>query len=205
MFSNCKLAIVSAIAFTSARAELKPGKCPVRDQNFSKAEFDARSMAGLWFEYVWDQEFAMEYFYKCSTWIVLSDEESQGPGSYVVYNNLIFPSESEEEGAEDDISYMKFNLKWDAKTDDGQLARASYTRINEDEKEYTMPEANINFIDTDYHSYVVGTQCIEKDGQHEEGYFVWTREKSPSMYMRRRARNALLALGVEPAERMVKG
>ncbi len=52
---------------------------------------------------------------------------------------------------------MKFNFKWDAKTDDGQPARASFTRINEDEKEYTMPGANINFIDTDYHSYVVGT------------------------------------------------
>ena len=46
---------------------------------------------------------------------------------------------------------------------------------------------------------------MEKDGQHEEGFFVWTREKSPSMYMRRRARNALLALGVEPSGRMVKG
>ena len=160
MLTNSKLAIVSAVAFTSARAELKPGKCPVRDQNFSKAEFDARSMAGLWFEYVWDPEFATEYTYKCSTWIMLSDEETQGPGNYVVYNNLVFPEEegvTKEEGAEDDHSYMKFNFKWEPKTDDGQLARASYSRINEDETEYTMPEANISFIDTDYHSYVVGT------------------------------------------------
>ena len=27
---------------------------------------------------------------------------------------------------------------------------------------------------------------------------MWTREKTPSMYMRRKARNALLALGVQP-------
>ena len=39
---------------------------------------------------------------------------------------------------------------------------------------------------------------------HEESFFVWTREKTPSMYMRRRARNALLDLGVQP-EAMEKG
>ena len=62
----------------------------------------------------------------------------------------------------------------------------------------------MNFIDTDYHSYAVGSSCYEQGDQHEETFFVWTREKAPSMYMRRRARNALLALGVEP-ETMVKG
>ena len=31
----------------------KPGKCPVRAQN--KESFAKYSMAGLWFEYVWDK------------------------------------------------------------------------------------------------------------------------------------------------------
>jgi len=67
-----------------------------------------------------------------------------------------------------------------------------------------MKEKTIQFIDTDYHQYVVGSTCHEEGDQHEESFFVWTREKGPSMYMRRRARNALLALGQE-AETMVKG
>ena len=52
---------------------------------------------------------------------------------------------------------------------------------------------------------MVGSHCREEGDSHEENFFVWMREKQPSMYMRRRARNALLALGVEPAERMQKG
>ena len=68
-----------------------------------------------------------------------------------------------------------------------------------------MPATSLQFIDTDYHQYVVGSSCVEKDGQHEESFFMWTREKAPSMYMRRRARNALLANGVDPENRMLKG
>ena len=52
-------------------------------------------MAGLWFEYVWDAGFAQEFGYKCSTWIVLNDEADSGPGSYVVYNNMLFELEKE--------------------------------------------------------------------------------------------------------------
>ena len=66
-----------------------------------------------------------------------------------------------------------------------------------------MP-STIQFIDTDYHQYVVGSACSEYGDQHEETFFMWTREKSPSMYMRKRARNALLAHGVD-VEAMTKG
>ena len=62
----------------------------------------------------------------------------------------------------------------------------------------------MNFIDTDYHSYAVGSQCREEGDQHDETFFVWTREKQPSMYMRKRARTALVNLGIEP-ESMEKG
>ena len=67
----------------------KPGSCPVHDQNKSTMVFDKYNMAGLWFEYVWDKSFQQEHEYKCSTWIVLSDEADSGPGRYVVYNNMI--------------------------------------------------------------------------------------------------------------------
>ena len=36
--------------------------------------------------------------------------------------------------------------------------------------------------------------------KHEEGFFVWFREKYPSMYHKRKARNALLAMGVVPED-----
>ena len=96
-------------------------------------------------------------------------------------------------------------MLWDTPTEAGQKARATFKKQNDDEKAFDRGQTTIQFVDTDYHSYVTGSTCQEKDGQHEESFFVWTREKSPSMYMRRRARNALLALGVEPAERMIKG
>ena len=96
------------------------------------------------------------------------------------------------------------SMNWEGKTDAGQKATAFLTRKDDEDEETVMPKIAMNFIDTDYHQYAVGSTCHEADGQHEESFFVWTREKTPSMYMRRRARNALLALGVQP-EPMNKG
>ena len=57
--------------------------------------FSTISMAGLWFEYVWDSSFTQDYDYKCSTWIVLSDEQDNGQGNFVIYNNMLFPPAKE--------------------------------------------------------------------------------------------------------------
>ena len=160
-------------------------------------------MAGLWYEYVWDSSFTQDHSYKCSTWIVLSDEAENGPGQYQVYNNMVF-SLAEGEETERDAEFIKFSLKWDAETDAGHKARASFVRKDDEQTEKESPSLIANFIDTDYHQYAVGSTCHEVGNQHEESFFVWTREKQPSMYMRRRARNALLALGQEP-ESMDKG
>ena len=92
-----KLALTTAATISTASAELKPGACPVREQN--KKDFDKHSMAGLWFEYVWDTGFAHDYGYKCATWIVLNDEADNWPGKYLIYNNMLF--ETDEDVAED--------------------------------------------------------------------------------------------------------
>ena len=60
--------------------------------------------------------------------------------------------------------------------------------------DFEVPEVGVTFVDTDYHNYAVGSSCLEVDGQHDEGFFVWFRDKYPSMYMKRKARNALIAL-----------
>ena len=191
----------------SAQAAMKPGACPDRAQNKPIETFNAYSMAGLWYEYVWDASFQQDYEYVCSTWIVLSDEAEAGPGMYQVYNNMMKDPEgvkNEETGeVEKDSEFIRMTMKWDAATDAGQKARAFLSR-KDDEDEKVAPEQALNIIDTDYHQYVVGSSCHEADGQHEESFFVWMREKQPSMYMRRRARNALLALGLSP-ESMAKG
>ena len=60
----------------------------------------------------------------------------------------------------------------------------------------------IQIFDTDYHSYLAGFLCEERVNEdsgateHTEDYFVMTREKQPSMYMRKRARDALLKEGL---------
>lgn len=203
-----KLFSAAAVTLSGAQAEMKPGSCPDRGQNKPVDTFSSYSMAGLWYEYVWDQSFNMGNEYKCSTWIVLSDEKESGPGQYQVYNNMVYSERellNEETGEmERDADFIKFKMEWDAATDAGQRARAQYTRKDMEDEETQVPTTIVNFIDTDYHQYAVGSTCHESDGQHEESFFVWTREKQPSMYMRRRARNALLALGQEP-ESMLKG
>ena len=80
---------IAAFLIASAHAELKPGACPVRGQNKPEATWDRFSMAGLWFEYVWEPSFTMDLPYECSTWIILSDEAERGDGQYVVYNNML--------------------------------------------------------------------------------------------------------------------
>ena len=82
-------------------------------QNKSVASFEPYSMAGLWFEYVWDQGFQQWYDYKCCTWIVLSDEADSGAGSYVVYNNMVKKIPTEEEAEEGDSEFIKFSFNWD--------------------------------------------------------------------------------------------
>ena len=87
-----KIVAATALATTSALAEMKPGACPVRNQNKPMATFDKFSMAGLWYEYVWDAGYMQGYDYKCSTWIILSNENEGGQGVYQVYNNMITPA-----------------------------------------------------------------------------------------------------------------
>ena len=127
MLSTLKFAL-AAMAFNEVSADRKPGSCPTRDQNKPMESFDAISMAGLWFEYVWDPAFAQGYDYKCSTWIVLSDENDSGPGVYAIFNNMLFPAA--EEGGELGQDFIRFRMDWDQKTDAGQKARATFKREN---------------------------------------------------------------------------
>ena len=125
------------------------------------ASFDKISMAGLWFEYVWDQGFAQDYDYKCSTWIVLSDETESGEGSYVIYNNMLFPKEENAAADKDhEQDFIKFRMQWDAPTEAGQKSLATYLRTNDEEEEESgtkvvadsdKPSSKIQFINTDYH------------------------------------------------------
>ena len=144
-----------ALAVQSAQAEMKPGSCPERSQNKPIETFNPYSMAGLWYEYVWEENFALDYGYVCSTWIVLSDEADKGPGKYQVYNNMVFGTEEiiDEETGEKvpDSAFIKFKMDWNEKTEAGQKAQASFLRKDEDDVEGQSPDLKINFIDTDYH------------------------------------------------------
>ena len=66
----------------------------------------------------------------------------------------------------------------------------------------------VQFISADYNNFAIGSACrmdvVDGKLRHEESFFVWTRDKDPSMYMRRKMRNTLLELGAVP-EKMVKG
>ena len=84
-----QIATVAALGFAAVNAELKPGSCPVHAQNKSEEIWDGMSMAGLWFEYVWEPSYQMGIEYQCSTWIILNNEEDGGPGRYIVYNNML--------------------------------------------------------------------------------------------------------------------
>lgn len=71
----------------------------------------------------------------------------------------------------------------------------------------------VQIFDTDYHTYAVGLYCEDRENpetgepEHTEDYLVLTREKQPSLYMRKRARDALIADGVseERINKMHKG
>jgi len=66
------------------------GACPVKGQN--KEDLDLYKMAGLWFEYVWEDHVATDMdHYVCSSFIWLDE----GDGSFIVYNSFQFPAEQE--------------------------------------------------------------------------------------------------------------
>ena len=61
MQSFITLTATAALALTANAGALKPGACPDRDQNKAMDTFNKYSLAGLWYEYVWDQEFSADY------------------------------------------------------------------------------------------------------------------------------------------------
>lgn len=108
-----------------------------------------------------------------------------------------------------DATFITWKMFWEPRKDESspQRARAAIHREFSDDIENAGAEQVANWdktvqiIDTDYHSYAMGMHCEERTGedgskQHTEDYFVWTREKQPSMYMRKRARDALLKEGL---------
>jgi hypothetical protein len=217
-----------------------PGACPAKTQN--KEDFRIESMAGLWFEYLWEDHYSTGLdHYVCSSFIALIDTEAETETTdFFVYNSVMLPAEQErwglemnqrekkgldpwadeeDEGKDQDdkvfrledlertSSFFTYKIFWEAKEEGKpQRARAAIHREkSEDAMAGESQVANWNkhstIIDTDYHLYAVGMQCEEstaEDGsvQHTEDYFVWMREKQPSMYMRKRARDALLKEGL---------
>ena len=125
-------------------------------------------MAGLWYEYVYDRSYMQNYDYVCSTWIVLNDEAENGPGKYQVYNNMVESLEEvedEETGEKERPSeFIKLSMNWEGRTDAGQKARAFLMRKDDEDEETVVPRIAMNFIDTDYHQYAVGSTCHEADG-----------------------------------------
>ena len=90
-------------------------------------------MAGVWYEYLWQKPFSQDYRYKCSLWVVLSDEEKSGRlNQYLNWNKMAFWEPIDEDGTIAD--YFKFGMLWDKSVLDagnektGQPARAFYKR-----------------------------------------------------------------------------
>ena len=83
-----QLASVALLATQVEAADWKEGACPDLGQN--KSDFNLMSMAGMWFEYVWDQGFTDDYGYQCSTWLILQDKES-----FVALNHMLFDEDHE--------------------------------------------------------------------------------------------------------------
>ena len=94
--SKLSTAAISALMATQALA-LDPvgptwleGACPAKGQN--KEDLDLYKMAGLWFEYVWEDHVATDMdHYVCSSFIWLDE----GDGTFIVYNSFQFPAEQE--------------------------------------------------------------------------------------------------------------
>ena len=69
-------------------------------------------MTGMWYEYVWQRPFAQDYKYKCSLWVVLSDEEKSGRANqYQAWNKMVFWEPLDDQGTVAD--YFKFKMLWD--------------------------------------------------------------------------------------------
>ena len=66
------------------------GSCPKKGQN--KEDLNLYKMAGLWFEYVWEDHMGTDMdHYVCSSFIWLDE----GNGEFIVYNSFQFPAEEE--------------------------------------------------------------------------------------------------------------
>ena len=146
---NTSLSLVATIlglSSTAFAANILEGKCPELSQNKPMESFKTISMAGLWYEYVWDKNFDNELDYLCSSHIWLQDEN---PNSFYIFNTMYHPKveiegEEEDENKESDAeeakprstmseidnpsSFYGYSLLWEPATEEGQRAKAYYTR-----------------------------------------------------------------------------
>ena len=101
LFTNMKTTFASlaslALMSSTGLAALDPlgptwleGSCPKKGQN--KEDLNLYKMAGLWFEYVWEDHMGTDMdHYVCSSFIWLDE----GNGEFIVYNSFQFPAEEE--------------------------------------------------------------------------------------------------------------
>ena len=164
-------------------------------------------MEGVWHEFLWDKTHAQNYSLKCSDFVIVPNYmKNKDVVPIVAYNNMFMKGEKYTEELEDYSLTVKFAWNWDNEDHKGfQRAYARYKRENYEYAEFMfhdfpIPEVGITFVDTDYYNYAVGSSCLETDDQHDEGFFVWFRDKYPSMYMKKKARDALLAMDVVPED-----
>ena len=114
---------VLACSLTAAAAigVIQKGKCPAYwIQKPSVDEFQIEHMNGLWYEYVWDPEFAFNYNYMCSMWLF----QDYGTG---IMNNMVNAPVEEDGG----IGNLILNIQphWAEPNDHGhQYASFLYER-----------------------------------------------------------------------------
>lgn len=149
-------------------------------------------MTGLWYEYVWTPGYGDDYNYDCATWTVLSDTEDK----FVVYNHMKWQAEKEEDEKSD---FLRFDFDFENADENGvRNARGVYGR---DPSDSGKTDKQFTIVSSNYYSYLVGVSCREvgegEEVQHEEDWFAWSREKSPSLFFRKKMRQVFSENNVE--------
>jgi len=77
-----KCFLAATLFFATHALEMSTGPCPTIEPVFSLEEFNAKELAGLWFEYAYPDDFREGVNYDCGSWTVLTDDAQK----FMVYN-----------------------------------------------------------------------------------------------------------------------
>ena len=167
---------LSTILSVTSASSMSMGSCPKYESNMAPERFNHTKFGGLWYEYMYNNDYRQKNQYECASWNLLAHKDSS-------HYDLLANSRN---NTSDITVYNRYHLWCGAEgTQEAQTCEFKTQEPASIVHKMTIQKPReFQIIATDMFSYAVASACYEYKLAHSIDYVVLTREKQPSMWAR---------------------